>query len=419
MSSVRRVLPALICALSALTAPVLGQAAGEDALARIQARQAAGDLAGAHAELEALASTGDGAALAALARNYEIGLGVPQDFARAAVLYGRAVDEGNADAANALARAHADGRGVPQDPVRALGFFERAAEAGAAEHILDFAVALETGVGTEPDPAAAAVWYQRAVDEGSAAAMTSLGLLYLEGRGVEEDGERAYQFFSDAVSMGDARAMNNLGLMFVRGEHVERDYTIAFGLFDRAAELGLNAALSNLSVMYANGYGVEVDEAESERLLLEARRSGAMSLNTLLEAIGMPFDGRIVGGGLNAPPSELEEAAAQGGDPVALYLTGWRYLHGLGVHQDFAEATRRLEAASATGMGSAQLTLGLMYAHGFGVPQDYVEAYVWASLSSLAHTPGAAELRDALLQELPAGLVVAAQARVSAYHDEI
>jgi hypothetical protein len=56
---------------------------------------------------------------------------------------------------------------------------------------------------------------------------------------------------------------------------------------------------------------------------------------------------------------------------------GWKYEHGDGVPQDYAQAMNWYRKAAAHGGDDAQDNLGYMYAHGIGVPQDYAQALMW------------------------------------------
>ncbi|WP_203292329.1 tetratricopeptide repeat protein [Maricaulis parjimensis] len=358
------------------------------------------------------------AAQALLARLYERGWGVPQDFAQAAQLNRAAAMAGDPMAMNALARAYAEGLGVEQDRALALDLFRQAAQSGEARYQADYAVALETGLGEAGRPELAVEWYQRAADQDYIPAVTSLGVLHLEGSGVPRNPETALELFERAADAGDARAQNNLGLMYVRGEDVERDYDRAFALFQAAADQGLQAGLNNLSVMYENGFGVAVDEARARELLAEGRRVGGLSLQSRLQELGMPFDQRIMPDDWTRPPQANEVLAAANGDPVAGYRMAWRELNGYGVRQDIYAGLSRLEALSAQGLGSARLLLGLIHANGFGVPQDYAEAYVWFSLAAYGGAGLAPLLRDELALQLPPARVEHAQSRVQAYLEE-
>ena len=354
-------------------------------------------------------------AQALLARLYERGWGVPQDFSQAAALNRAAASAENPMGMNALARAHAEGLGVEQNRELALALFRQAALSGDAGYQADYAVALETGLGLDGNPAEARVWYQRAVEQDHIPSVTSLGVLYLEGLGGARDPAAAQALFERAAAEGDARAQNNLGLMLVRGEDVERDYDRAFLLFQAAAEQGLQAGLNNLSVMYENGFGVPVDEARSRELLAEGRRVGGLSLQSRLQEIGIPFDQRIMPDDWTRAPQPAERIAASHGDPVSVYRMAWRELHGYGVRQDIPSGLARLEILSEQGLSSARLLLGLIHANGLGVPQDFSESYVWLSLAAHAGSPLAPGIRDELALQLPPGAIEQAQARVQTY----
>ncbi|MBI5018484.1 MAG: SEL1-like repeat protein [Deltaproteobacteria bacterium] len=68
---------------------------------------------------------------------------------------------------------------------------------------------------------------------------------------------------------------------------------------------------------------------------------------------------------------------AETGDASAEYALGLSYSEGLGVPQDYAEATKWYRKAAEHGHVGAQFSLAVMYYDGSGVPQDYVEAAKW------------------------------------------
>ena len=357
MSRVWHAWPLLV--LLALTAPqTQAQTRNEAVTERAEALIEAARYGEALELLIEPASNNNAQAQAWLARLYERGWGVPQDFTQAAALNRAAASTGNPMALNALARAYAEGLGVGQNRERAMVLFLRAAQSGEPRYQADYAVALETGLGVDGDPVQARAWYQRAAEQGHIPAVTSLGVLYLEGIGVDRDPVRAMSLLEQAAEAGDARAQNNLGLMFVRGQDVERDYDRAFALFQSAADQGLQAGLNNLSVMYENGFGVAVDEARSRELLAEGRRVGGLSLQSRLQEIGIPFDQRIVPDDWTQAPQPSERIAANNGDPVSLYRMAWRELHGYGVRQDIPSGISKLEDLAGQGLSSARLLLG-------------------------------------------------------------
>ena len=73
---------------------------------------------------------------------------------------------------------------------------------------------------------------------------------------------------------------------------------------------------------------------------------------------------------------------AEQGSAEAQSGLGYRYLLGLGVPQDDAEALRWIRLAADQGHAAAQFNLGLMYGNGRGVSQDVVEALRWYRLAA-------------------------------------
>ena len=77
-----------------------------------------------------LAEGGDPAAQTNVGEIFEKGLGVPPDYAAAAVWYRRGAERGSSRAAINLGQLYEQGRGVPKDPVQALGWYRKAAGLG-------------------------------------------------------------------------------------------------------------------------------------------------------------------------------------------------------------------------------------------------------------------------------------------------
>lgn len=116
---------------------------------------------------------GDPEAPLALGELYARGLGVRQDYARAAELYRTAANFGrNAQAQYLLGELYTYGRGVPNDYSIAIDWFRKAAlrnHAGAQSYLGSF---YENGYGIDQDPVEAYVWYSLA------AAQSKLAITY-------------------------------------------------------------------------------------------------------------------------------------------------------------------------------------------------------------------------------------------------
>jgi uncharacterized protein len=102
---------------------------------------------------------------------YEIGQGVPQNYAAAVGWYRKAADQGDADAQFNLGYMYANGQGVPQDY------------------------------------AAAVSWYRKAADQGQAAAQYNLGVMYANGWGVPQDDVRALMWINLSAAQGNQDAV--------------------------------------------------------------------------------------------------------------------------------------------------------------------------------------------------------------------
>lgn len=372
------------------------------------------------AQLEQAATSGQAEAQFALAERYHAGDGVLQNFRTALVWYERAAAQGHAEAQNRLGQYHHAGLAGPRDAQAALRWLTAAADQGAPQHHHDLALALEQ----EGDPETAARHYAQAAEQGHVEAATSLGVLYQNGAGVAQDPLRAAALYAQAAEQGDARAQNNLGLLYVRGEGVAQNYEIAAQLFAAAAEQGLAVAIGNLATMYANGFGVMQSDARAAALEKQASalRQDAAAGDAALgpDPAGCLFDPRLADPGSDPDLVKAERRAAESGDPVALFLQGWRLCE-TALSDDqvdpgqriaaLRQARMRFHAAADRGHGPAMANLGQFHIRGLGVPQDYVLGYMWLILAGSAGVDGMPAQSAALRQRMSANQVEEAQAR--------
>lgn len=93
-----------------------------------------------------------------LGARYADGIGVARDPARAADLWRRAAELGDADAQTSLGWLYTLGEGVPRDPLKAADWYRRAAVQGHAAGQLYLGVKLRDGEGLARDPVLAYAW---------------------------------------------------------------------------------------------------------------------------------------------------------------------------------------------------------------------------------------------------------------------
>ena len=124
-----------------------------------------------------LAYEDDPAAQRNLGHLYRMGLGVKQDFAKAADWYRKAAELGLARAQANLANMYLRGQGVERDAAEAGRWFSAAAEQGHIISQYNLGLIYEHGLGTDANDVEAVKWYYLASKGGHAKALSKLALL--------------------------------------------------------------------------------------------------------------------------------------------------------------------------------------------------------------------------------------------------
>ena len=137
---------------------------------------------------------------------YAEGLGVAQDFSKAADAYAKGADLGDANAQLSLGLMVAEGVGVKKDLRIAADLFEKAAQTGNPAAEYNLALIYLHGRGRPNDEVKAAEWMQKAAEAGNAQAQYDLGAFYQFGRGVPIDKAKAAEWTGRAAEAGLADA---------------------------------------------------------------------------------------------------------------------------------------------------------------------------------------------------------------------
>jgi len=345
------------------------------------------------------------------AEAYHEGLGVVQNYARAAELYLNAARQGDPAAQNAIGRYYYEGLGVVQDPAAARRWLKAAADQGATQHLFDYAAVIEN-----TDPVGAADLYERASEAGHLEATVALGVMYQHGSGVAQDFEKARMLYEQGVEGDHPRAQNNLGLLYVRGDGVEQDHERAAMLFSAAAAQGLPSAIKNLSVMYANGFGVPQSDAEAARLAqLAAGVVHDPSANSEDEKFWQ--DPRLIT--VERAAINKIEQAASAGDPIAQFQLAYLLVTTPDLdHAGWRRAAVFFRRGAEKGHPQAMINLAQLYIDGRGVPQDYVLAQMWLLRAQVAGLDEASVVIANLQPRMTAKQINAAQARAAALSGE-
>jgi hypothetical protein len=242
-----------------------------------------------------------------LAKHYEKGDGLPQDYAAAAGYLRQAAEQGLANAQSDLGAFFANGLGVKQDDQEAIHWFRKAAKQGdaLAQYILGLCYAEGRGVATNFQESVK--WYRQAANQKQPDALLALGDIYLIGKpGVPADHKAAGQCYRQAAAQGRLNALNSLGYIYENGgAGVDQNYELAMKFYRTAAEKNDAAGQMNLGLMYMEGTGVKTDQiAAYQWLYLAAHNGSGIAKHYLAQLEGR--DPLSNGSGLTKP--QIEEA---------------------------------------------------------------------------------------------------------------
>ena len=166
----------LCCVALAIATPAAAEEAKSQFKQGVKAYEA-GEYVAALKVWLPLAYDDDPAAQRNLGHLYRMGLGVAQDFTKAADWYTRAAELGLTRAQANLGNMYLRGQGVEQDYEEALHWFERAAAQGHPISQYNMGLMYEAGLGIDADDAEAVKWFYLASKGGHAKALSKLALL--------------------------------------------------------------------------------------------------------------------------------------------------------------------------------------------------------------------------------------------------
>lgn len=242
-SPVRRVLRGFGAALLVL-AVAIGQSLANDLSLlekayALDSASAARDATGAAQLYQTAANGGDPFAHLRLGQLYEVGDGVPQDYATARAHYQTAADLGLAAARVPLAICHLEGWGGPVDREAFVREIRQAAEAGetAAQHILGLLHGI--GLYVAKDLAASVAWLEKA-GKSDAGAQHNLGQVvdqaqrFVTARNLEI-ARHWYQLSAEREYLTGMRAMART---FIEGAPEARDWAMFRQWLELADEAG-------------------------------------------------------------------------------------------------------------------------------------------------------------------------------------
>ena len=223
---------------------------------------------------EEAAAKGDGPSHTLLGQMYEQGLGVAQDYDKAAEWYSRGAALGEVHSQFSLGVMLAEGRGIKMDKKKAADFFELAAARNHAVALYNLSLIYVDGVARPQDFAKAAELMEKAANFDYAPAQYDLAAFYKEGRGVFPSEDKTVYWLGKAAESGYANAELEYGILLFNGRGIAKNEKAGIEFIRSSAEKGNPVAQNRLARAYAFGAGVSVDALVACKWHLLSREAG-------------------------------------------------------------------------------------------------------------------------------------------------
>ena len=212
---------------------------------------------------------------------YMRGQGVPADLIQARAWLEKAAASGDPQALYTLGRALSESAGqAVADPVRAADLYRRAAEKGNALAGLRYGLALSEGNGVKRDPVAAQRWLIQAQESGIPEAALAMGDLAARTPATRDKAtnekivQSALSWYQGAANAGVPSAQFKLANAYFAGVGVPRDPAQALLWYNRAAQQALPQAQHAVGIMLIGGVAGTADPVEGYKWLLLAEKGG-------------------------------------------------------------------------------------------------------------------------------------------------
>ena len=311
---------------------------------------------------------------------YYYGIGISQDYSKAAELWTKASDQGFEDAEYYLAHCYFDGTGVNQDYHKAAKIWYKLTNNGnyGARYNLGRCFHDGQGVPVNYEQALLCWTYggivretyhlKLAAENGYSEAQWRLGYVYKQSWGGEHYQEAA-ELFRKSAEQGNVKSQTELGICYRDGQGVEQNYEKAIEWFNRAEKQGYSEAQNCLGLCYMKGYGVEQDSEKAIEWFKKAVEQGnANAQYNLGCCLKDTYDYKAI--------FKLWRDAAKQENPSAVNILGYCY-DGIEIAEDKAETFSWWKKAAEEGYTEAQFVIGRFYSDGIGVNKDEKEAFAW------------------------------------------
>ncbi len=189
-----------------------------------------------------------------LARAYEYGNGVEQNYEKARKLYEKAAALEDTDAQLQLAYWYRDGRGVNKDISKAIEMLEFAKRNNDPRAWYEHACLYQSGIIATQDPMNHALeCHLKAAELGYVDSLEWCGEVFAFGREFEIDLSRGIDFLEKAIDEGSVRAKYLKAVLLARGHGYDKDKQKALRLCKEAADAGEESAKRMYEVLIEEG----------------------------------------------------------------------------------------------------------------------------------------------------------------------
>lgn len=333
---------------------------------------------------------------------YYYGIGTDQSFTSSAECFATAISyehnytEKAVPCILALAYSLEHGLGCEKDHTRALSLYKKASDYDDAEAMYLTGMAILNGVGMKAEYAAARVFILRSARKGHVPAMLTMGIFAEEGKGVQKSLDDAKRWYAKAISTDiestpgnydfpyrfterekisiDAKieAQYRLGTLLTKNNPTLQDYISSFEYIAHAAAMGHGDAQTVIAKIYVHGgdlksyydspFSEEDATFENGETVPDKVTLGA-AVNKLGDAY---YDGKMLLKKNKINAAACYKIASELGNVDACYSYGWCLRHGVGVHENDAEAVKWLKLAADKGNVNAAFSYALCCEKGSG-----------------------------------------------------
>lgn len=271
----------------------------------------------------------------AMGEVYGKGVGVKQDFAKAATYYNQVINMGYPGAKKALKELEAN-----KSYASRINSIRQGVKQGNAKSCGELGWCYANGIVIDFDNERAIECFNLGAEKNDAFSMYQLGLRYYMGYGVAQDVDKAVKLIEKAAQGGNADAQYQMALMCDEAYPLTKNNAAAVAWYDKAVAQNHSGAMYNSALQYLNG---------------SSRAENAT------KAV------------------ELLQKASEQGNAEAAYLLGSIYEDGKGVKGDVQSAVKYYTLAFENGCYDAAASLARVYMFDFN---DKTNATKWLDVAS-------------------------------------